>query len=116
MPKHRLLVCGGRDYDDVAFLFRTLDDLHRKHRFVDIVQGGARGADALAKDWAKTHPDIKRWEFKADWKKYGPAAGPIRNQRMLDWRPDLVVAFAGDKGTADMVWRARAAGVEVIEP
>jgi hypothetical protein len=37
----------------------------------------------------------------------GPAAGPIRNQRMLDWGPDLVVAFAGGKGTADMVRRAR---------
>ena len=56
------------------------------------MQGGAQVT--LAKDWATTHPDIKRWEFKADWKKYGPAAGPIRNQRMLDWGPDLVVAFA----------------------
>jgi hypothetical protein len=113
--KHRLLACGGRDYDDVAFLFRTLDDLHREHQFRDFMQGGARGADALAKDWAKTHPDIERWEFKADWQRHGPAAGPIRNQRMLHWGPDVVVAFAGGKGTADMVRRARAAGVEVIE-
>jgi hypothetical protein len=35
---------------------------------------------------------------------------------MIEWRPDLLVAFAGGKGTADMVRRARAAGVEVIEP
>jgi hypothetical protein len=62
------------------------------------MRGGARGADALAKDWAMTHPDIVRFECKADWKRYGPAAGPIRNQRMLDWSPDLVVAFAGGKG------------------
>src|ERR1700730_8178645 len=107
MSKHHLLVCGGRNFDDVAFLFRTLDDLHRQHQFREIMQGGARGADALAKQWAKTHPDIKRWEFKVDWKRYGPAAGPIRNQRMLDWGPDLVVAFAGGKGTGDMLRRAR---------
>jgi hypothetical protein len=80
------------------------------------MRGGARGADALAKDWAMTQPDIVRFECKADWKRYGPAAGPIRNQRMLDWSPDLVVAFAGGKGTTDTVRRARAAGVEVIEP
>jgi hypothetical protein len=116
MSKHRLLVCGGRDYDAAAFLFRTLDDLHREHQFREFMQGGARGADALAKDWAMTHPDIKRFEIKADWKRYGNAAGPIRNQRMLEWGPDLVVAFAGGTGTAGMAALARAAGVPVIEP
>jgi YspA, cpYpsA-related SLOG family len=84
--------------------------------FREFMQGGARGADALAKDWAMTHPDIKRFEIKADWKRYGNAAGPIRNQRMLEWGPDLVVAFAGGTGTAGMVALARAAGVPVIEP
>jgi hypothetical protein len=63
-----------------------------------------------------THPDIVRFECKADWRKYGAAAGPIRNQRMLEGPPDIVVAFAGGKGTADMVQRARAAGIAVIEP
>jgi hypothetical protein len=43
MSKHRLLVCGGRDYDDAAFLFRTLDDLHREHQFREFMQG-ARAA------------------------------------------------------------------------
>lgn len=44
----------------------------------------------------------------------GKAAGPIRNQRMLDeGKPDLVVAFPGGRGTADMVRRAKAAGVPV---
>lgn len=52
--------------------------------------------------------------FKADWDKHGKAAGPIRNQQMLDeGKPDLVLAFAGGKGTDDMCRRARAAGVEV---
>jgi YspA, cpYpsA-related SLOG family len=67
MPKPRLLVCGGRDFTDVGFLFMTLDELHRQHQFADLVQGGARGADALAKDRATTHPDIKHVEMKADW-------------------------------------------------
>jgi hypothetical protein len=54
--------------------------------------------------------------LKADWHRHGRAAGPIRNQKMLDWGPDLVVAFAGGTGTAGMVRLARAACVEVIKP
>jgi hypothetical protein len=109
----KLLVCGGRTFDDAAFVFRILDDLHREHRFREFMQGGARGADALAKEWAMTKGDLKRFEIKANWRKSGPAAGPIRNQQMLDWLPDLVVAFAGGTGTG-MVALARAAGVPVI--
>ncbi len=55
--------------------------------------------------------------FHAEWMKYGKAAGPIRNARMLaEGKPDLVVAFPGGRGTADMLRRVREAGIEVIEP
>jgi hypothetical protein len=113
---HRLLVCGGRDFTRRVLLFKTLDDLHAQHQFRDFIQGGARGADALAKLWAKTHPEIVRWECRANWTAYGNAAGPIRNTKMLTWLPDLVVAFpTGGPGTADMMTKARSAGVPVIE-
>jgi len=80
-----------------------------------LIHGGARGADRAADEWA-----VVSWvvveEYKADWKNDGRAAGPIRNQRMLDLgKPDLVIAFPGGRGTADMVKRARKAGVEVME-
>lgn len=131
VTKHRLLVCGGRDYFNAALVYRTLDELHRKHQFRDFIQGGAAGADRLAKDWAITHPEIVRWECKAAWTdlsqpdavirtradgvKYDAMAGHRRNKRMLDWKPDLVVAFPGGNGTTDMVKQARAARIEVIE-
>jgi hypothetical protein len=57
-----------------------------------------------------TKGDLKRFEIKADRKRYGNAAGPIRNQQMLDWGPDLVVAFAGGTGTAGMAWSRWRAG------
>lgn len=54
--------------------------------------------------------------YPANWLKYGRMAGAMRNQQMLDEEEvDLVVAFPGGKGTADMVRRARAAGIEVRE-
>lgn len=50
----------------------------------------------------------------ADWKRFGRAAGVLRNTAMLADRPELVIAFPGGKGTADMVRKAKAAGLEVI--
>jgi hypothetical protein len=49
------------------------------------------------------------------WEKYGKPARPIRNQKMIDdHKPNLVIAFPGGRGTADMVFKARSAGIEVL--
>ena len=115
----KLLVCGGRDFIDAKKLHTVLDRLHKDRlRFnppTQIIQGVAMGADLMARAWAIQH-SYEILDYPADWKKHGRAAGPIRNQQMLDeGKPDLVVAFPGKTGTADMVRRAKAAGVEVIE-
>lgn len=109
----KVLVCGGRNFRSQAQVFKALDDLHAKHGFTALMQGGATGVDQFAREWAATKPEIARYVCKAQWDKYGPAAGPIRNSKMLKWRPDLVVAFAGGTGTADMVRKAEEAGVPV---
>lgn len=111
----RVLVCGGRDFSDCKLVFDTLDQLAKSEVVDCIIEGDARGADRIAGAWAKRRRVDLRL-FPADWTKYGKAAGPIRNQKMLDTgRPDLCIAFPGGSGTADMVRRARAAGVNVIE-
>lgn len=110
-----VLVCGGRDFSDVDFLEIRLDELHEKYNFTKLVHGGARGADVLAGDWAFSR-EIPRKVYKADWEMYRNAAGPIRNQQMLDSENiGLVVAFKGGNGTADMVKRAKKAGIKVLE-
>jgi hypothetical protein len=110
----RVLVTGGRDFADRALLESALDELHRRHRIHLLIQGGARGADRLGCDWA-AYRSVTIETFRADWKKYGKAAGAIRNQRMLDEAaPELVVAFQGGKGTADMCRRAEDAGIKVL--
>jgi predicted Rossmann-fold nucleotide-binding protein len=110
----RVLVCGGRDYNDHDALYAALDRLHAEHNFTVVIAGGARGADTLAAQWAE-HRGIPVEVYMADWQKLGRKAGPIRNQRMLDeGAPDLVVAFAGGTGTAGMMALARNAGVPVI--
>jgi len=110
----RVLVCGGRDFENREWLYHELDQLHSEKPINLIIQGGAVGADRLAKSWANSRY-IDWVEVPADWKVYGKSAGSIRNQRMLDeQKPDLVVAFPGGTGTADMVKRAMKAGVSVI--
>jgi hypothetical protein len=118
----RVLVCGGRDYADRANVFSTLDriacvcdEMPMPDADFVLIHGGATGADAIAHDWAVCSW-VETQKFAADWITHGKAAGPIRNQRMLDeGKPDLVVAFSGGRGTADMVRRAKAAGVKVFE-
>ena len=117
----RVLVCGGRHYaerkaDEAAEIYFALRDIHEKTPITALIQGGAAGADRCAADSAK-ELGIKVVTVRADWRTHGKAAGPIRNQRMLDdFKPDLVLAFPGGRGTADMVARAQSAGVEVRFP
>lgn len=111
----RVLVCGGRTFDDKELIYATLDRLHKLHGFDVLIEGDAHGVDRIAGYWARRNrvDDLK---FAAKWNDYGNAAGPIRNRKMLeDGRPDLVVAFPGGRGTENMVRLAKAAGVAVIE-
>lgn len=112
----RVLVCGGRGYKDYTYLCAALDSLEwERGNFSCVIHGAAQGADVLAGQWAKSR-GRKVKVFPAEWSKHGKAAGPIRNAKMLEQGlPDLVVAFPGGVGTADMVARAKAAGVEVVE-
>jgi hypothetical protein len=110
----RVLVCGGRDYSNMPLVFATLHDLNYAHGITTIIHGAASGADEIADKWAKERR-IPCAVFRADWCQYGKSAGPRRNREMLLHKPDLVVAFPGGRGTADMVRAAKAAGVPVQE-
>lgn len=111
----RVLVCGGRDYHDHAEVYRVLDLVDRKRGITTIIHGAAKGADLIGSAWAQDR-DKDEAPFPADWS-LGRKAGPVRNQYMLDeGKPDVVIAFPGGRGTADMVSRAKRAGVKVWKP
>lgn len=110
----RVLVCGGRNFNDTQFVSRTLSRIHAAEPIERIIHGGASGADRLAGMWAALRA-VPVDVFPAEWAKHGRAAGPIRNETMLRvGKPDLIVAFPGGWGTADMVRRAELAGVVVF--
>lgn len=111
----RVLVCGGRTFHERDIVFSELD----KHStdwgpFKTLIQGGAGGADRLAKVWAEER-GVEVLTFPADWKRLGIAAGPRRNQQMIDQgKPDLVIAFPGGAGTRDMMAKATKAKLQSI--
>jgi hypothetical protein len=106
----KVLVCGGREYTNAKHVYRVLDETIG---ITTIISGCAKGADTLALKWAVSRQvDFKG--YPARWGKDGLRAGPERNQRMLeDNDVDLVIAFPGGRGTADMLRRARANGIWV---
>ncbi len=109
----KLLVCGGRDYLDAELVGIVLDRIHKETPITLLIQGGAMGADSLARAWAR-RMGVENRTFEADWNKHGKGAGPIRNLQMLtEGRPDMVVAFPGGRGTTNMVDQAHLAGVIV---
>jgi YspA, cpYpsA-related SLOG family len=107
----KIVVCGGRTYGNRERVFAVLDGIHAETPVTVLMHGNARGADNLADDWAAGKCETKT--FHPLWEVHGKSAGPKRNQEMVDERPDLVVAFPGSRGTADMVRRAKAAGIPV---
>lgn len=111
-----VLVCGGRNYRDQETVFRVLNEIHGEEGQIEaVIHGGATGADHRAHSWAFAH-GVCTMQFDPNFRAHGKAAGPIRNADMLMYgRPDLVVAFPGGKGTANMVQQAKKAAVPVRE-
>lgn len=109
----KVLICGDRKWSNRERFHQVLWWFPITH----IVTGGAKGADFMAESYAAVSK-IPWQTFEAEWKKYGRAAGPKRNQKMLDEDPDLVIAFHNDifssKGTKDMVKRAARAGKDIL--
>ena len=110
-----VLVTGGRRFGPQGHVWMTLDSLHKTDPGMCIVQGGASGADAHARRWAKAR-GVPCITMEAAWDTLGKAAGGIRNQWMLDYVPvNYCVAFPGGYGTADMVRRCKERGINVYE-
>lgn len=120
MTPERWLVCGGRRGPDPRLIWSTLTRLLEERGPPQaVIHGGARGTDGIAAQWARRRLGgdavIREPVTDEEWHRFGKAAGPMRNQRMIDrHRPTLVIAFPGNTGTADMVGRAERAGLPVI--
>lgn len=145
----RVLVSSSRWWWDVPLLAAGLDAeagdgqmtlIHGRcdPRTTNAAYIARHGTDRVPWDVALAHPEhgpyigggwhahhhalLRGWnieEYPANWDLHGNAAGPIRNQRMVDLRPpaDVLVAAPLGKspGTRDCMARARKAGIRVVD-
>tara|TARA_R110000744_G_C18948143_1_gene515257 strand:- start:30 stop:494 length:465 start_codon:yes stop_codon:yes gene_type:complete len=110
----RVIIAGSRHLTDYVFLKKMVDKLYPNliplEETIEIVSGGAAGADSLGEQYAREKGyTIKR--FPADWGVHGKAAGPIRNRQMAVYA-DHLIAFpvCDSKGTANMINEANKRG------
>ena len=96
----KVAVVGSRNFNDYEKLKQTLDQTPDITR---IISGGAKGADALAEQWAK-EKGIEIVVYKPDWAKYGRGAGVVRNRLIIE-DCDYCIAFwdGVSKGTKSSI-------------
>lgn len=111
-----ILVTGGRKYSNTEQLYSVLDWYHEKFGIETVIQGGARGADELAKEWCWEN-GILPTTVLARWNEYGKSAGFIRNKEMFilfHKSIDIVIAFPGGNGTKHCIKVAKSYGFNPI--
>jgi len=107
----KVLVCGSRGWSDRTQIRENLEKLPKDST---IITGGARGVDTWA-SWECNELELFLEVYLPDWKKHGKAAGPIRNSKMLEQKPDEVWAFWDGKsrGTQDTIRKATNLGIPI---
>lgn len=119
IPVVRVLVTGGRRFLDLQYVHRVLDAAHARYGFRILIHGGARGVDLFCDQWARAR-GVQPCRCDALWtfhinRGQLKVAGTVRNGDMLLLDPHLLLAFPGDRGTADMRSKARAHGLPVVD-
>lgn len=105
-PAFVVAVSGGRGYRNRARVRACLTRVYTQRPIGSdflLIQGNARGADRLARDWAE-EMQLPFVSLPAQWNRYDRRAGPLRNTIIALWKPHLWVFFPGGPGTAD-AWR-----------
>ena len=107
MKPNRVIIAGGRDFDDYDRLAAHMDQWTMDNDMgpdnTDFISGEATGADSLGKKWALSR-GYKVALFPAHWELYGRSAGYRRNEKMAKAATYLVAFWDGrSRGTAHMV-------------
>jgi len=110
----KLIIAGGRDFSNYELLCEEVGRVIANFPQVEIVSGGARGADLLGEHYAIDNSiPVKR--FPAEWDKYGKSAGFRRNSDMAQYADHCICFWDGkSKGTGHMIDLAKKAGLRLV--
>lgn len=110
----KTVIAGSRDIEDIYEVNKIINDQVAKGLCItEVVCGMARGVDWIGHCWARMN-NIPVKEFPADWKKYGKAAGPIRNGEMAVYADQALVIHNGSKGSRHMVMKMKQLNKPVV--
>jgi Ni,Fe-hydrogenase maturation factor len=109
----KVIIAGGRDFSDYELLLEKCDYYLTEKTNVEVVSGGAKGADILGERYAKER-NLPLKIFLADWVTLGKRAGFVRNKEMAEYA-DALIAFwdKTSKGTKHMIDTAKEKGLSV---
>lgn len=107
-----VLAFGSRDYCNGLYVSQRLQQVHDNLIIMEIIEGEAKGADILARDWARRN-EIPVVKCPANWETEGKGAGFLRNLRMVEMNPDMAVGFMNgpSKGSMHTVQLCLAKGI-----
>lgn len=104
IKRHVVAIIGSRSCPEgepgLALLNEVMFPILAANPDIIVVSGGARGADRVAEQWAKS------WRMpvlvmKAHWDLYGKQAGFIRNRKIIEAVDEVVAIWDGhSRGTA----------------
>ena len=113
MKPIKVIIAGGRDFIDQVHLNKACDSMLKGKPNIEIVSGGAFGADKMGEIYAKDNGYTFK-VFKADWNTHGKSAGFIRNKQMSDYADALIAFWDGNSsGTLNMIETAKKKGMPV---
>lgn len=107
----RTIIAGSRSIDDYQALCKAVQE--SGFEISQVLSGAATGVDILGERYAREH-GLPVLRFPADWKRYGRAAGPIRNRLMAQQAEALIVVMLPNSpGSKNMIQIAHQAGLKV---
>ncbi len=110
----KVIICGGRTFTNTTIAYPFLDKIHAETPITHVIEGGAKGGDLIGRNWAHSRK-IDYTTVNAEWDKYGRSAGPKRNIKMADMKPDTIIALPGGTGTAHMIKTGQSRGIRIIQ-
>ena len=106
-----VIIAGGRDFEPNHNYYMLLKELLTELKATWVFTGGAKGADSFG-EYVARQMQIPTKRFNANWRKYGKAAGPIRNREMAK-NADALIALPGGNGTQNMIKTAERYNLQI---
>lgn len=125
----RVVVTGSRNWSNLMPIISVVSLLSETNKVVEVIHGDARGVDKFFAHESRRFGIPKITTVPAIWNKHSDVCGPphskdlicrragyMRNQKMVDMKPDLCIAFNknNSKGTSMMISICEKAGIPTI--